>query len=74
MTVQRKILLKSCCFCANNLKDPDFRDVELLGNFLSAGKKILPRKRSGLCATHQRKVARAVKRARTMALMPYIPE
>jgi len=65
---------KACYFCVNNLKGPDFRDTNLLKKFISAGMKILPRKRSGLCATHQRKVARAIKHARTLALMPYMPE
>jgi len=65
---------KACHFCANNLPDPDFKDVNLLKRFISAGMKILPQRRSGLCATHQRKIARAIKYARTVALMPYMPE
>ena len=62
-----------CYFCVNNTAGPDFRDAQFLGKFVSAGKKILPQRRSGLCAKHQRKVARAIKQARTMAIMPYMP-
>ncbi|MBI2552190.1 30S ribosomal protein S18 [Candidatus Uhrbacteria bacterium] len=65
---------KSCHFCANNAPAPDYKDVNLLKQFVSAGMKIMPRRRSGLCATHQRKTARAIKQSRTMALMPYMPE
>lgn len=65
---------KACYFCLNNLEGPDFRDAALLRKFISAGMKILPQRRSGLCAKHQRKVARAIKHARMMALMPYMPE
>ncbi len=65
---------KPCHFCVNNLVGPDYKDVHLLSRFISAGKKIMPQRRSGLCAKHQRKVARAIKHARTVALMPYQPE
>ena len=66
--------VKVCHFCVNNLEGPDFKDTNLLRRFVSAGMKIMPQRRSGLCAKHQRKVARAIKHARTMALMPYMPE
>ena len=65
---------KACYFCSNNAPDPDFRDANLLKRFVSAGMKIMPQRRSGLCAKHQRKAARAIKHARTLALMPYMPE
>ena len=65
---------RPCYFCVNNVKGPDFKDVQLLGQFVSAGMKIMPQRRSGLCAGHQRKVARAIKHARTMALMAYVTE
>ena len=65
---------KPCYFCVNNITGPDFKDVNLLKRFVSAGMKIMPVRRSGLCAKHQRKMARAIKHARTLALMPYMPE
>ncbi len=65
---------KNCYFCLNNIKEVDYRNVGLLKRFVSSFMKIAPRRRSGLCAMHQRKVARAIKRAREMLLLPYLPE
>lgn len=62
---------KGCYFCLNNAKDIDYKDIKTLQRFLSSYAKILPRKKTGTCAKHQRKLARAVKRARHMALIPY---
>lgn len=63
---------KACFLCVNNLKDVSFQDATVLKRFVSSYMKIAPRRRSGLCATHQRKAARAIKRAREMSLMPYL--
>lgn len=63
----------TCYFCSQNTKEIDFKDVEILKKFISAGMKIKPRKKTGLCAKHQRKLAQAIKRAREMALLPYLP-
>jgi small subunit ribosomal protein S18 len=74
---RRKSLIpvqRHCFFCTNHIDEPDYKDTELLGRFISSFKKIAPRRRSGLCAGHQRKMAIAVKRSREMALLPYIPE
>lgn len=65
---------KHCFFCIHHIAEPDYKDVQLLGRFVSSYKKIAPRKRSGVCAKHQRRLATAIKRARNMALMPYVPE
>lgn len=62
-----------CYFCVNNIPMVDYQDVQILQKFISSYKKIAPRRRSNLCALHQRKVARAIKRARVMALLPFIP-
>ena len=62
---------KRCHFCVNALKEVDYKNVTLLGKFISSFGKIAPTRRSGLCAKHQRKVANAIKRARFMALMAY---
>ena len=69
-----QVAQKACHFCVSNVIGPDYKDVNLLKRFVSAGMKIMPQRRSGLCAKHQRKVARAIKHARTLALMPYMPE
>ncbi|MEK7135017.1 MAG: 30S ribosomal protein S18 [Patescibacteria group bacterium] len=60
-----------CYFCAQNLKDIDYKNTDILRHFISAQAKIMPRKRSHLCAKHQRRLAMAIKRARFMALLPF---
>lgn len=60
-----------CFFCAQNVEQVTLRDTELLRRFLSGQHKILPRKKTGTCARHQRRLAREIKRAREMALLPY---
>ena len=62
---------KFCYFCINGLRDVDYKDARVLQKFTSGYAKILPRKKTGICAKHQRKLATAVKRARYMALIPY---
>lgn len=59
-----------CYFCAQNIKEINYKNSELLRYFISAQAKIMPRKRSHLCAKHQRHLAAAIKRARFMALIP----
>lgn len=62
---------KICYFCAEK-KVADYKDVELLGRFISEQGKILPRRVTGNCAKHQRSLAIAIKRAREVALLPYV--
>ena len=66
--VRRK---RFCKFCADKIDYIDYKDQRLLGPFLPERGKILPRRISGVCATHQRKLAEAIKRARHLALLPY---
>lgn len=61
-----------CFFCVNNHDEIDYKDPQLLRRFLSSYGKIAPRRRSGVCAWHQRKLARAVKRARIAGLVPFV--
>ena len=65
---------KACAFCANNKLVIDYKHPDMLGAFISSHKKISKRRRSGLCATHQRKMAMAIKRARVIALLPFVPK
>jgi len=65
---------KHCYFCLYGIKEVDYKDVELLRRFISSYEKILPGKRKGTCAKHQRKLSQAIKRARYMALLPYVRE
>ena len=65
---------KYCRFCVQNIKDIDYKDVALLENFITDKGKIRTRNSSGNCAKHQRKLTQAIKRARYMALLPYVTE
>jgi len=73
MKKQNNILAKpkECYFCKSNTKEIDYKDMQTLRRFISSYAKIVPRKRSGICSKHQRKLATAIKRARTMALLPF---
>ena len=61
----------SCYFCQRNIKEIDFKDTELLKKFLSGSAKIRAKKRTGTCSSHQKKLARAVKRARHLGLLSH---
>ncbi|MFA6428499.1 MAG: 30S ribosomal protein S18 [Candidatus Buchananbacteria bacterium] len=63
---------KECYFCQNNLNELDYKNANLLRRFTSSYGKIAPRKRSGCCAFHQRKLATAIKQSRIMALLPFV--
>ena len=65
---------KVCIFCKNKNQVIDYKDVELLKKFVSPNGKISPRRVTGTCAKHQREVAVAIKRARVMALLPFIAD
>jgi len=65
------VIKKSCYFCANKIDAIDYKDTLLLRKFMSSQAKIMPPKRTGNCSKHQRMVARAIKRARAMALLSY---
>jgi len=63
--------MKNCFFCQQKIQEIDYQDTELLRRFLSGQAKILPPKRTGTCAKHQRRLAKAIKRARIMGLLPF---
>lgn len=65
---------KNCAFCNDKIDSLDFKDVSKLKRFLSEAGKILPRRITGTCALHQRKLASAVKKARESSLMGYVFE
>ncbi len=65
---------KICVYCANKEEVIDYKNLEGLKKFVSDKGKILPRRATGTCAKHQRKVTEAIKRARTIALLPYSAE
>lgn len=65
---------KVCYFTKNKITYIDYKDVELLRRYISANGKIIPRRVTGTSAKYQRMLATAIKRARQMALLPYIAD
>jgi len=65
---------KMCHFCINQINEIDYKQVQLLQKYVSGYARIVPKRRSGLCSKHQRKVTQAIKRARVMAILPFIRE
>lgn len=65
---------KVCYFTSNNITHIDYKDVDLLKKFISERGKILPRRVTGTSAKYQRKLTTAIKRARIMALLPFVAE
>lgn len=63
---------KECFFCTHTTVEIDYKDAVLLKRFTSSYGKIAPRRRSGSCAKHQRQLATAIKRSRTMALLAFV--
>ncbi len=63
---------KSCDLCEDKVEVVDYKDANLLDRYLTDRGKILPRRATGACSRHQKQVAEAVKRARFLALIPYI--
>lgn len=61
-----------CFFCSQNLRNVDYKEIDILRRFISSQMKIIDPKHTGVCASHQRKLAQAIKRARFMALLPYV--
>ncbi|MEA4897810.1 30S ribosomal protein S18 [Bacillota bacterium Meth-B3] len=67
----RKPRRKVCMFCVDKIKHIDYKDTARLRRFTNERGKIVPRRMSGACAKHQRQISIAIKRARTIALLPY---
>lgn len=63
---------KVCPVCEAGLRVLDYKDERALGRFITERGKIIPRRLSGMCARHQRQLATAIKRARFLALLPYV--
>ncbi len=65
-------MLKQCHFCTNNIAGIDYKDVEVLKNYIDGHSRIQKHRRTSVCAKHQRRLAQAIKRARFLALLPFI--
>jgi len=64
--------IKVCYFCRNKNQEIDYKNVSLLKRYLNFSGRIHPRGRTGNCTKHQREIAKAIKKARQMALLDYI--
>lgn len=71
---KRKPRKKICPFCAKGIEQVDYKDVETLQRHINSNYKIIPSRISKCCTRHQRRVANAIKRARIVALLPFISE
>lgn len=65
---------KVCNFCVEKSEYIDYKDISKLRKYMAESGKILPRRMTGVCARHQRELAVAIKRARQMALIPYVAD
>jgi len=74
MPRQRMRKRKKVCFFTQNNIEPDYKDVDILKRFVTERGKIVPRRLSGTSAAMQRKLAVAIKRARHLALLPFVAE
>lgn len=70
----RRTKKKVCVFCVDKVDYIDYKDTAKLRRFISERAKIVPRRISGNCAKHQRQLTEAIKRARHIALLPFVSE
>lgn len=71
---QRRGRKKVCSFCVDRIDQIDYKDVAKLRKYISERAKIIPRRVTGTCAEHQRQLTVAIKRARHIALLPYVAD
>ena len=74
MGVQRMRRRRECRFCKEKVDYIDYKNADLLVSFAPERGKILPRRLSGVCAPHQRMLGQAIRRARNIAMIPYVSE
>ncbi|MGE5422696.1 MAG: 30S ribosomal protein S18 [Ignavibacteriales bacterium] len=74
MKKERKKKRRPCSFCAEKIEYIDYKDVPRLRRYITEKGKILPRRITGNCAHHQRQITLAIKRARSVALLPFTSE
>ena len=70
--IKEEPVSRNCIFCKTN-KNPDYKDFESLSKYVSDRARILGKDRTGICSKHQRRLSTAIKRARHLALLPYVP-
>ncbi|OPL07899.1 MAG: 30S ribosomal protein S18 [delta proteobacterium ML8_F1] len=74
MAFKRKKRKKVCRFCEEKVDHIDYKDIKKLQRYLTERGKILPRRVTGTCAKHQRALTASIKRARIMALLPFVKD
>lgn len=73
MAIMRRVFVKRPCrFCSEKADHIDYKDLDRIGRYVTERGKIIPSRLTGTCAKHQRVLTRAIKRARFMALLPYV--
>ena len=70
--IKRPFIKRPCRFCSEKVEHIDYKDLERIGRCITDRGKIIPSRLTGTCAKHQRVLTRAIKRARFMALLPYV--
>jgi len=70
--IRTRVYKRYCLFCKEK-KEPDYKDIETLKRLITERGKIISRARTGVCSSHQSKLATAIKRARNLALLPFKP-
>lgn len=70
--IRKQSKKKVCAFCVAGEKTIDYKDVAKIKKYITEKGKILPRRQTGVCAYHQRELGTAIKRARNIALLPYV--
>ena len=70
--IRRVFIKKPCRFCSEKVNVVDYKDLDRIGRYVTDRGKIIPSRLTGTCAKHQRILTRAIKRARFMALLPYV--
>ena len=71
---KKKIMIRRrfCRFCADENLEINYKDIKTLKHFITERGKIIPKRITGTCAKHQRKIAREIKKARVIAILPYV--
>jgi len=69
---RRVFIKRPCRFCTEKVHQVDYKDIDRIGRYVTDRGKIIPSRLTGTCAKHQRMLTRAIKRARFMALLPYV--
>jgi small subunit ribosomal protein S18 len=70
----KKMRMKKVCWFDQNSIEPDYKDQRMMESFITERGKIVPRRLSGTCAKHQKQLAVAIKRARYLAMVPFVAE